>query len=144
MITLQLRYKCNICLFQSNSFSDSDYEGEPVTKHPRLSGKYRYQQDSSCSSDDSSSVEVNISVNVNCVYLNFGEILQDDIDESAKTEGMQRTAVVKGMISSETVCEIDANKKDDGLIVENFASFAEDSSQFTKYALSMILIFMPS
>lgn len=77
-----------------------------------------------------------VSLNVNCVYLKFDEILQDDIDESAKTEGMQRTADVKGMISSETVCENETNKKDGSLIVDNFA-FAEDSSQFTKYVLSM-------
>lgn len=97
-------------LFQSNSYSDSDYEGEPVTKHPRLSGKYRNHQDS-YSSDDSSSIE-------------------DDTDELGKTEGMQRTALNKGMISNEI---IETKKNDDSLIIDSFASFPDDTSQFTKY-----------
>lgn len=60
--------------------------------------------------------------------------VQDDIDEFGKAEGMQRTAVNKGMISNETLCEKETKKSNDRLIIDNFASFAEDTSQFTKYA----------
>lgn len=69
-------------LFQSNSFSDSDYEGEPVTKHPRLSGKYINQQDSSCSSDDSSSIEVNTNIFINnLIHLLFNRMISMSLEK---------------------------------------------------------------
>lgn len=69
--------------------------------------------------------------------------LQDDIDDFEKTEGMQKTTIIKGMISNETVCEQNTNKNDDSLIiVGNFTSFPEDSSQFTKYELSIVYFSM--
>lgn len=43
---------------------------------------------------------------------------------------MQKTAIKKGMINSETISEKETNKNDGSVIV---GSFGEDSSQFTKY-----------